>query len=61
MDENNEIVNYNNYIYGNMRDENKNDITQISKNINKKPQRVKPKFFKLLGQIMNLHVEVINL
>ncbi len=55
MEDNNEIVNYNDRAIR----EDKNDITiNASKQHIRKQNRVKPKFFKLLGQVMNLHVEV---
>jgi len=59
MNENNELVNYKSYDQEDRRD--KNDSVNISRQggVRKPNQRVKPKFFKLLGQIMNLHVEVI--
>ena len=36
----------------------KHEISFTSGKVNKKNTRVKPKFFKLLGQIMNNHIDV---
>ena len=36
----------------------KQEISFTSGKISKKNTRVKPKFFKLLGQIMNNHIDV---
>jgi len=60
MDEQNELVNYKNkYEQEERQNRNDNSISVSKQAIRKPNNRVKPKFFKLLGQIMNLHVEVL--
>ena len=56
MEENNELVNYKNQ-EGNYQGDRSVNMSRQT-NMKKHNQRVKPKFFKLLGQVMNLHVEV---
>jgi hypothetical protein len=61
MDDYNELVNYNNANeFGLDERQDKVDISVNLTKQNKRCQttRVKPKFYKLLAQIMNLHVEV---
>ena len=61
MNDNSGLVNYINNYKSNDYDSkaNPNETSlNIARNIKKSNTRVKPKFFKLLGQVMNLHVEV---